>query len=373
MRSAEPLSTDRTVGYTDRNAPRCALHEDRGREGRVDLEPTPEQRDTAATFERVLARESSAERVRAAEDAGFDPALWKVLAATGAVGIAVPEPAGGTGAGLLELSLVTEAAGRHLACAPLVEAASAAMLLAAVEGQEARSAQALAGGPPVVLCPRPAAAGTAVLVPGGGAARGVVALDGGDLVLAQGPPAAPLGDLGFLACADRPLGGGTVERTVLARGQEARDLFRAAAGWWRLGTASVLVGVADQALAVAVDYAGTREQFGVRIGTFQAIQHLLADVAMAVDGARLLVRETAWRHDEGDAGWRDAADIAFAHAAETAVRSAEACLHVHGGYGYTLEYDAQLYLRRAKALQLQGGDPEAIWASIGAATMRRAG
>ncbi|WP_165958908.1 acyl-CoA dehydrogenase family protein [Actinomadura sp. KC345] len=338
----------------------------------MDLEPTPEQRDAAAAFDRVLARESSVERVRAVENAGFDPALWKVLVETGAVGIAVPGTDGATG-GLLDLAFVTEAAGRHLACAPLVEAASAAMLLAAVDGREARPAPAPAGGPPVVLCPRPAVAGTAVLVPGGAAARGVVALDGGDLVLAEGPPPAPTGDLGFLACADRRLGGAAVERTVLARGEEARDLFRTGLGWWRLGTASALAGVADRALAVAVDYAGTREQFGVRIGTFQAIQHLLAEAVMAVDGARLLVRETAWRHDEGDAGWRDAADTAFAHAAETAVRSAEACLHVHGGYGYTLEYDAQLYLRRAKALQLQGGDPEAIWASTGAAAMRRAG
>jgi alkylation response protein AidB-like acyl-CoA dehydrogenase len=147
-------------------------------------------------------------------------------------------------------------------------------------------------------------------------------------------------------------------------------LWRIALGRWRLGTAATLVGVAEQALATAVRYAKAREQFGVPIGSFQAIQHLLAQIVMAVDGARLLVRETCWRHDTTVAEWRDAADIAFAHAAETAVRAAEACLHVHGGYGYTLEYDAQLYLRRAKALQLHGGDPEVIWEAIGAATMK---
>ncbi|MFB4308288.1 acyl-CoA dehydrogenase family protein [Actinomadura sp. GTD37] len=337
----------------------------------MDLGLTAEQRDVAAAFEHVLDRESSIERVRAAEDAGFDPALWKALSAMGAVGAAVPEAAGGSGHGVLELGFLTESLGRHLACAPLVEAATAAMLLADASGQDETLAQILAGGAPVVFCPRPAVDGTAILVPGGSEAQAVVALDGDRLVLARGaPPEAP-GDLGFAACADRPLSGDAVERTVVADGERAERLWRSALGRWRLGTASALVGVADRALATAVDYAKAREQFGVPIGSFQAIQHSLAQIAMAVDGARLLARETAWRHDNADGGWRDAADIAFAHAAETAVRSAETCLHVHGGYGYALEYDAQLYLRRAKALQLQAGDPEVIWESIGAATMRR--
>jgi alkylation response protein AidB-like acyl-CoA dehydrogenase len=58
---------------------------------------------------------------------------------------------------------------------------------------------------------------------------------------------------------------------------------------------------------------------------------------MAADGALLLAREAAWHHDHGLTSWRTAADLAYAHAAETAVRAAETCLHVHGGYGYTLE------------------------------------
>jgi alkylation response protein AidB-like acyl-CoA dehydrogenase len=336
--------------------------------GKVDLELNEDESSVALAFERVLARESSTDRVRAAEAAGFDPSLWKVLTGMGTVGMALPESAGGAGGGLVSLTLAAEAAGRHLACVPIVEAAAAALVLAEAGGQQAAIVAAGGDGPPVVLAPRPAEDGVAVLVPGGTVASAVVALDGDELVLAHGAPGTAVRDLGYLAAADRPLRGDGVERQVLAAGDRAREVWDMAVGCWRLGTAAACAGLALQALDVAAGYARTRHQFGVPIGSFQAIQQLLVDPVMAADGALLLAREGAWRHDHGLASWRSAADIAYAHAAETAVRAAEACLHVHGGYGYTLEYDAQLYLRRAKALLLLGGDPEAIWERIGAAT-----
>jgi alkylation response protein AidB-like acyl-CoA dehydrogenase len=335
----------------------------------MDLELSEDESSVALAFERVLARESSIDRVRAAEAAGFDPALWKVLAGMGTIVMALPEAAGGAGGGLVSLALAAEAAGRHLACAPIVEAAAAALVLAEVGGCGAQIVAAGGAGTPVVLAPRPAAGGVAVLVPGGAVASAVMALDDGELVLVRGAPGTPVRDLGYLAAADRPLRGDGVERQVLAVDDRARQLWELAIGWWRLGTAAACAGLARQALAVAAGYARTRHQFDVPIGSFQAIQQLLVDPVMAADGALLLAREAAWHHDHGVAAWRNAADIAYALAAETAVRAAEACLHVHGGYGYTLEYDAQLYLRRAKALLLLGGAPEAIWAGIGSAAM----
>jgi alkylation response protein AidB-like acyl-CoA dehydrogenase len=371
----------------------------------MDLELSEDEGSLAEAFGQVLARESATDRVRAAEAAGFDPGLWKVLTGMGAIGMALPESAGGAGGGLVSLVLAAEAAGRHLACVPLVEAAAAALVLTAAAdartddwqgagaphaagqavsaqqadgqqagaprdgGQECRLPLAVdADGPPVVLAPRPAVDGVAVAVPGGAVACAVVALDGDELVLAHGAPGGAVRDLGFLAVADRPLRGEGVERVIVADGNQARGLWDLAVGWWRLGTAAACAGLAGQALEVGAGYARTRQQFGVPIGSFQAIQQMLADPAMAADGALLLAREAAWRHDHGLDSWRPAADIAYAHAAETAVRAAEACLHVHGGYGYTLDYDAQLYLRRAKALLLLGGDPEAIWQRIGTAT-----
>ncbi|GAA4471066.1 acyl-CoA dehydrogenase family protein [Phytohabitans houttuyneae] len=331
----------------------------------MDLELTADQRDVAEAFARVFARDSSAERVRAAEASGFDPALWKALAGMGAVGLTVPAGAGGSGGGFVELALVAEAAGRRLACVPLVEAAVAARLLADA-GVADVAAEAAGGERVVVFAARPAVAGVARLVPAGAVADAVLALDGDDLVLAAGAPGQPVRDLGFQAAADRPLRGDGVESRVVASGAEAGELWTRSRDRWRLATAAACAGMAAEALDVAVRYAAQREQFGVPIGSFQALQQPLADAAMAADGAVLVAREAAWRHDNGLDSWPAAAAVAFAHAAESAVRCAELCLHVHGGYGYTLEYDAQLYLRRAKATRLGAGDPDLLWEQIGA-------
>ena len=122
-------------------------------------------------------------------------------------------------------------------------------------------------------------------------------------------------------------------------------------------TAGALVGLAGAALELGVEYAKQRQQFGVPIGSFQALAHRLADVATAVEGAQLLAREAAWAADEGEADAVALARMAFLFAARAAQDTTAAALHVHGGYGFTLEYDVQLYLRRAKAWPLALGDP----------------
>jgi alkylation response protein AidB-like acyl-CoA dehydrogenase len=335
----------------------------------VDLDLTGEERDVATTFERVLSRESSTERVRLAEATGFDKDLWSVLADMNAIGVVTPEESGGAGGGFIELGLVAESLGKNLACAPVVESALAARLLAEVGGQEELLARAIAGEVVVVFSPVGGADGIADVVPAGAVADGVLTIDGDELVLVSGAPGEALGDLGFLAASERLLTGEGVERAVLATGGRAHELWELGCGWWRLASAAMCAGLALQALEVATAYARTREQFGVPIGSFQAIQTQLADIAMAADGGLLLAREAAWSHDQGSPAWRQSADIAFAHNAETAVRSGEVCIHVHGGYGFTLDYDAQLYLRRARAIQLLGGDPDLVWEAVGAAAM----
>ncbi len=126
---------------------------------------------------------------------------------------------------------------------------------------------------------------------------------------------------------------------------------------WRVLMAGALVGLAGAALELGVEYAKQRQQFGVPIGSFQSIAHGLADVATAVDGAQLLVREAAWAADEAEADATALARMAFLFAARAAQQATAAALHVHGGYGFTLEYDIQLYHRRAKAWPLLLGDP----------------
>jgi alkylation response protein AidB-like acyl-CoA dehydrogenase len=118
------------------------------------------------------------------------------------------------------------------------------------------------------------------------------------------------------------------------------------------------VGAIKYAHDATLEYLKTRRQFGVPIGSFQAIQQRLADVATAVDGAELLAFEAAARAEPA------LASMAFLFAAEAAQDAAAVSLHVHGGYGFMLEYDVQLYYRRAKALEFAYGSPDAQRAVI---------
>ena len=99
-----------------------------------------------------------------------------------------------------------------------------------------------------------------------------------------------------------------------------------------------------------------RRAFGVLIASFQTVQHRLADNVTDIDGARLLAHEAAWAHDGRLPAAADLAVMSFLFASETAFRTRRrTAWHFHGGYGYTLEYDIQLYFRRAKAWQRPPG------------------
>jgi alkylation response protein AidB-like acyl-CoA dehydrogenase len=185
----------------------------------------------------------------------------------------------------------------------------------------------------------------------------VVGLDGDDLVLDRSDPAtvARPPNLGCAPLGDRTLRG--PDRAVLVSGDEAVRRHDAALDEWRVLTAAALVGLATTALQLGVDYAKERHQFGVPIGSFQSIAHKLADAATVVDGARLLAREAAWAPAGSPADASALASMAFLFASRAAQQAAELSLHVHGGYGFMLEYDIQLFYRRAKAWPLVAGDP----------------
>jgi alkylation response protein AidB-like acyl-CoA dehydrogenase len=121
--------------------------------------------------------------------------------------------------------------------------------------------------------------------------------------------------------------------------------------------ASWFAGLARAVLDLAVDYVKERHQFGVPIGSFQTIQHRLADLHAAVTGSELLAREAAVALDDGDPDGPALASMAEWWAGHVAVEAAEAALHFHGGYGFMLEYDVQLYVRRAKVARTTFGDP----------------
>lgn len=197
-------------------------------------------------------------------------------------------------------------------------------------------------------------------MPAGAVAEIVVALDGDRLIALRREPgprphveASP--NFGSSPLADWSLDDG--ERIELAAGPQAARLYQDGVSLWQLLMAAALGGLRARALELGVSYVKARQAFGVIIGSFQAIQHRLADVVVAGDGAQLLVYEAAWARDAGQPDAAALAAMAFLFGADCAFRTTRECLQFHGGYGFTLEYDIQLYFRRAKAWPLALGDP----------------
>lgn len=333
---------------------------------RNDFSLSEDQEAVRQAFGEFLTQECPTAKVRAAEPLGYDEGLWLQLAKLGAVSMALPESAGGDDATLVELALVAEQYGRALAPVPLVEAAVTARLLARCDGPAigrwiAGNAE---GSELTTLALHPVRAGARQLVPGGAVARAVVGLAGDELVLitsAEPPRHAPNQGTAPLAWWD--LSGAT--RQVLATGDEAGALYATALAEWKVLTAAALVGLADEAKRLGAEFTRTRYTMGVPVGSLQGVSHPLADVEIAVSGARNLVRKAAWFLAYEPAARPELVPMAFADAARTATRAATVGLHMQGGFGFTLESDVTLYFRRAKGWSVLAGDPRAELLAIG--------
>jgi alkylation response protein AidB-like acyl-CoA dehydrogenase len=322
----------------------------------VDLGLSPDQESIQDLFATFFTKEAPFTVARAAEPLGFDRALWDKVRELEAPGMSSPASVGGSEASWSDLVVVAEALGRAIAPIPLVEHLVAAPLhpVADVVSGEAIATLAL----------HPARDdGTWRLVPGGAVADVVVGLDGEELVAVRStPPGDGPRNHGCAPLAHRSARAG--ERVVL--GGPAEHV--AAVDRWRVLTAAALVGISAAALDLGVGYAKARHQFGVPIGTFQAVQHQLADLPTIVDGGRLLVHKAAWVADGHGSGVLDVGDsdiedvhalaaMAFVFAAEGAATATDRSLHVHGGYGFSEEYDVQLLYRRARGWALVLDDP----------------
>lgn len=327
----------------------------------MDLSLSEEQEHLVESFRTFFAKECPPSIVRASEETGgFDRELWDAFGALGGPTMGVDAIQGeGGGATLLDLELVAERFGAALAPIPLVDGLVAGRLVASGGDSVRTILERLADERPAVaaVALHPARDGLARLVPAGAVATVVVGLDDDELVVVETEPPTfgSVHNLGDSSVADRSLRMGT--RTVVASGPRAVELHDHTVDEWRVLMAGALVGLAGAALELGVEYAKQRHQFGVPIGSFQSLAHRLADVATAVDGAQLLVREAAWAADEGEPDAAALARMAFLFAARSAQQTTAVALHVHGGYGFTLEYDVQLYHRRAKAWPLLLGDP----------------
>ncbi len=339
----------------------------------MDLNFSPEQSALRDALREFLEKESPPSVVRAAEPVGFDAALWRKVVEFGLGSVGVPEKHGGGGGGLIDLAIAAECVGQHLAPVPLIETAVTNRLLASLaEGGSSDAAslapRAIGGELLATLAIRPAAGGVARSVPAGAVADLVVVLDGEQLFLVnqryagQPSPSAVSPNLGAM-----PLGHCRLDPAaamLLASGPEAVSAYEGAVYQWQALTAAALVGLGFRALDIGIEYVMQRRAFGILIANFQTIQHRLADNVTALDGARLLAYEAAWAADVTLPNSETLATMAFLFAYESAYKSASESLHFHGGYGYTLEYDIQLYFRRAKAWALVAGDPRAHYVTL---------
>jgi alkylation response protein AidB-like acyl-CoA dehydrogenase len=344
-------------------------------------------RDEARKF---LAEKCPPKTVRRVLDGGqpYDRELWKGLADMGFLGVAIPESFGGAGAGHLELCVIAEEIGRALAPVPFsstVYLAAEAILLAGNDAQKQKWLPAIASG---------TAIGTLALFEGAGnpsPAAIKLSASGGNLNGVKKPvPDGAIADFAIVAARAGSSGRETdislflvdmkaegVEAGLLtnidpSRGQaeltfkncKAEPLGAANEGWsivcQVLDHAAVLmafeqVGGADRALEMGRDYALDRVAFGRPIGSFQAIKHMLADMYVAATLARSNCYYGAWALSTNASELPEAAAAARISATQAFQHCAKNNIQVHGGMGFTWEFDCHMYYRRANATALSLG------------------
>jgi len=305
----------------------------------VDFQLTDDQRALKEGARELLAGRFGRDRLRAAvEDPAPDRALWRELGAAGFFALRLPERDGGVGLGLPEAVLVLEEAGRALLPGPLVACQLLAGVLDGVAAGE-RVAVLCDGAREPLLWEHPAGCDELILLEGGdgladGRAEGAPGRTGGAYRSAPDQVScAPFASVDPLTPLARVLDLPRTEPVAV----DAPRLRREAA----LLTAAQQLGSAVRTVEMAAAYAREREQFGVPIGSFQAVKQLCTQMLVRAEIARSAVYAAAVTES--------ALDITGAKllADEAAVRNARDCLQVHGGMGFTWEADVHLHLKRA--------------------------
>jgi alkylation response protein AidB-like acyl-CoA dehydrogenase len=138
-------------------------------------------------------------------------------------------------------------------------------------------------------------------------------------------------------------------------------------------TGAALVGLVEEAMTIAVEFAKTRYTLGVPISTLQGISHPLANIAITVQGGRNLARRAAWFLDNEPDQRPELAPSVFVFMAEEAAKAATMAVHVQGGLGVSAEAAATAYLVRARGWAIAGGDPGATAKRIAAIVAEREG
>lgn len=297
-----------------------------------------------------------------ADGSGWSPELWSEMADMGWVGLALP----GGGGDLLDLAVVFEELGRAVCPTPMFSTvalggltlASAGTLPDGVAEGTVRIGTALADVAEDALSLEGGGAsarvrGTAPIAYDVEGATHLLVVAGGTLVLlgAEQPAVAAtrLRSMSNDRLFELRLDG--AEGEVIG---DARELLAPALSRATALRCVELVGVMGRALEMAADYTRTRVQFGKPLGSFQAVQHRLADNLLDLEGARLAAYRAVWALASDPVSVREVA-VAKAWVSDAGQRVAFGAQQVHGGIGVDMDYDLQLYFRRAKALEVELG------------------
>jgi len=276
--------------------------------------------------------------------------------------VLVPEEHDGLGLGLVEAQVIARALGAGAAPGPWrgTVLAAEAVRLAGSEEQKGSWLPRFAAGEAVGACTlRGRSPGALPAVEYGAVADVVVARSGDGLTLVLEATATPRGSYdGTTRLADLDAGAGEALPGATA---EVVDELAARA---TVLVAADLVGIAREALTRTVAYDREREQFGVPVGSFQAIKHALADLHVGVTMAEHAALYAAHAVDERLPDAPLAVSVAKAKASDVAVQATGAMIQYHGGIGYTWEHEAHFFYKRAKRLAGQWGDADSHRAKI---------
>jgi alkylation response protein AidB-like acyl-CoA dehydrogenase len=311
-------------------------------------------RDAVADF---LAKECPPSVVRQAWE-GQPVGLWGPLAEMGVIGLTVPEAAGGLGLGQLDLVLLLEETGRAALPEPIVETTSVCAPLLDDEW-----AARVATGEAVVVLHDPGGTAWAdradAVLFRGDRDGGVWTADPTTLTLTR---QAHVDEARPLFSIDGPAATTAGQPAATRLGDEAA--LAAARDRGTLGVSAQLCGLTRAMIDLTVGYVKERKQFGVVVGSYQAVKHHLANALLRLEYARPIVYRAAWSVDEGDPEAPVHVAMAKVFASDAAGFAAKVCLQCHGAIGYTIEHDLHLFMKRAWALQTAYGTPAAHRARV---------
>ncbi|HEY1509356.1 MAG TPA: acyl-CoA dehydrogenase family protein [Solirubrobacteraceae bacterium] len=298
----------------------------------MDFDLTDDQKEIKRVAKELLADRSPFAKVRQAAESGeYDDSLWRELCELGWPGIAVAEEHGGQGLGAVELAVLLEELGYACAATPFLSTAVAAAVIqaAGTTEQQARWLPGLASGETT------AGIGTSELVADGAGAAVVVLIDGNDAVLVAAPEAQTLESIdstrrfATVNGDGEPLAAHAVDRVYAAISAE-------------------IVGICQRALDMTLEYVKERKQFGVPVGSFQAVSHRCAQMLLHTESARSTAYYAAWAADADADRLSEAAALAAAASADGGREVTASAIQAHGGIGFTWEADVHWLYKRAQ-------------------------